>query len=216
MASDSTRFIAVAALVLAGCAIGIVIGRWTVEPAPAQPAPFEHSSALVDLTPIVSELRRANDAVLEAVRERAPTNSKEITGREPAFPDANVLTKLVAAIERNNTHLERADAERQAQRTTQAKLKGPGYPSLDAMFDQMQQMVGVGESAEWMENIGKELRVKHMAWTRDDLLDRYGAPAAIHGSDRGVSFFYERRTSNDRRSVNFLTSEGLVTEAYFH
>lgn len=67
-----------------------------------------------------------------------------------------------------------------------------------------------------MDKSRDELRKLHLAWTRDDLFERYGAPDSIGGGDAGVSLIYSRsKGPTETQSVHFTTVDGLVTHAYF-
>ena len=91
-----------------------------------------------------------------------------------------------------------------------------GFPSLDALFDRMEAISGVGDP-EWPDKVSTELRQAHLAWTRDDVFERYGAPTSFAGGDRGLSLIFQRVVKPDGiETVSFGTSEGLITTIYFN
>jgi hypothetical protein len=210
MASDSTRWIAIAALVLSGGVVGVIVGRWTFEPPPAVATPFD-TPVRVDLAPLIEEIRRANESVLHAVSDSersVPVNST----REVAVLDSNALSRLTSTLERTNELLSRAGNGLRGQPSGLEKWKGDGFASIDAMAARMAQFVG---SDQWSDVTEEEFRVRHAGWTRDEVLARYGPPKSISANERGVHLNYECRLPSeaDPRHVWFFTSEGLLIDS---
>jgi len=56
----------------------------------------------------------------------------------------------------------------------------------------------------------------HFAWTREDLFERYGAPASLSARNRGLEPGYQRKEEPDTtESVVFLIAEDVVVYIYF-
>jgi hypothetical protein len=61
--------------------------------------------------------------------------------------------------------------------------------------------------------VDRELVSSHLAWTREDVFDRYGAPSAVDPGEHWISLVYRRVAKADEPSlVSFITYESLVTQ----
>src|SRR5260221_8609855 len=67
---SATTMIACVALALSGCAVGILLGRWTSSSAPASEHGVEAAASQADMRPILEEIRRAIEALPQAMRVR--------------------------------------------------------------------------------------------------------------------------------------------------
>jgi len=211
-----TTVIACAALALASCALGIVLGRWTDAPVAPAPAPIGMQTAPPDLEPLLTELRQGNEALLRALAARGANSNPDSTPRESVMPSSDTTERLAAAVEKLTGLLERSGTRLGGLSPALEKWKGPGFPSLDALFDRMEAISGVGDP-EWPDKVSTELRQAHLAWTRDDVFERYGAPTSFAGGDRGLSLIFQRVVKPDGiETVSFGTSEGLITTIYFN
>lgn len=199
----STTVIAVAALAIATCALGILVGRWTVEIPTPVPSPDEAP----DLAPLIAEIRRSNDAVLQAVEARELTPSDT---REAAASSSDVLTRLTSAVEQLNELLKSNDGGLRLGRVPPESWRGAGFPSIEAVLTWMRQ-TAIDSDPDWRKKIDSELRRAHLGWNRNDLFERYGSPAGMASSEQGVTLIYAG--PDESMGVRFLTSEGLIISA---
>jgi hypothetical protein len=73
-----------------------------------------------------------------------------------------------------------------------------------------------GNDPDWGEKFDSEMRSAHLAWTREDLFERYGAPTILNARDRGLELGYERKLEEDAiESIVFLVADDLVVYMYY-
>jgi hypothetical protein len=206
---SATTVIACVALALSGCAVGILLGRWT-----ASQSQGERENAAVvtptDLTPIVAEIKHSTEALLQVLRAR-PTSSTTTEGaREPVSAEPGSSGDLAAAIQRLNAVLERGPVNVGGTRPGPASWKGNGYPSLDAMWQRID-VLHQSDSNDMTRPVTLELTRLHLAWTREDVFDRYGAPTGLHPEERTLNLIYQRAAKpGEPSSVQFWTNDNLV------
>jgi len=216
MRPTGTTVIACVALVLASCALGVVLGRWSNPPTAASPTPVEVQTQPQDLRPLIEEMKQEHETLLQVLRERSGASNPSSTQRESLAQPSDATERLAAAVERLNALLERPGTRLGGFSPALERWKGPGFPSLDALFERMEAISGAGDP-EWPQKVSAELLRAHLAWTREDIFERYGAPTSLSAGDHGMSLIFTRSVQPDaRESVTFVTSEGLITETYFH
>lgn len=216
MRPTGTTVIACVALALSCCALGVVLGRWTNASGAGVPTPVEAQAQAPDLRPLLDEIRQANEALLHALRERRGDPNPNFNQRESVAQPSDATEQLVAAVGKLNALLERSGTRLGGFSPALEKWKGPGFPSLDAMFERMEAISGVGDP-EWPEKVTAELQKAHLAWTREDVFERYGAPTSLGAGVHGMSLIFQRVVGPDvTETVHFATSDGFITEIYFN
>jgi len=216
MRPTGTTVIACVALVLASCALGVVLGRWSNPPTAASPTPVEVQTQPQDLRPLIEEMKQEHETLLQVLRERSGASNPSSTQRESLAQPSDATERLAAAVDRLNALLARSDTRLGGVSPALERWKGPGFPSLDALFERMETISGAGDP-EWPGKVSSELRQAHLAWTREDVFERYGPPTSLGAGDHGMSLNFVRIVQPDvTRSVTFVTSDGLITEASFH
>lgn len=129
-------------------------------------------------------------------------------------PDS--VDRLSAAIEKLNGLLEQGGIGAAKAAPSMSKFKGPGYPSVDALWKRFDEQVRPNTNV-WDEALKDELFAAHFAWTRDDIVERYGIPASLEASDHGIDFIYSRGPKLETSGhIRFYTSDRLVTSVRFY
>lgn len=174
-----------------------MLGRWSVEPPPANgvesPAPAEPK----DVSPLLAEIREGQQEILRALRER-PAPVPPMSDREPAVADDR-LDRIASAVEGLAKRFEEEVADRG---------RGPGFPNLDAFLTRFRLFEKGLESSG---TIRADLLAAHRYWSHQDLLDRYGTPNLESGNLEGSA-----RTAYDLGPawVHFNTSKDEVIEVF--
>jgi hypothetical protein len=210
MASSPSTLIACAALLVSGCAIGLLLGRWTGSTTAAEHSPPEAQAQPQDLKPILEDIRRAVEALPQAIRERRDPQPASGGAREamPASPDT--FAELTAAVQRLNTLLDRGAINAGGGRPGAAPWKGAGYPSLESMWQRID-VLHQGDPQSVTGSVNSELIRLHLAWTREDVFERYGAPTAVYPGERGIGVVYKRDAKpSEPSTIQFMINEGLV------
>ena len=214
MASSPSTVIACAALLVSGCAIGLLLGRWTSSP----PPPSDHESAVVlpqtDLAPLLTEIKQSNEAVLLALRDRRNPESQSGSSRESATANPDVIQNLTAAVDKLNGLLERGTIGAGASRVTGDFTKGSGYPSLSAVWQKIDSITSP-DDPDWQSKAETELTRAHLLWTIEDLIVRYGAGTQTGTSGATVTMGYNRSMEANRaNSIGFLLGNGVIIRVY--
>ena len=212
---SATTVIACVALALSGCAVGILLGRWTATPAPVSEHTVETAAPQADLRPAMAEIQRTSETILQAIQARG--SARQVTSSPAESPGVipDNIDRLTAAIETLNTLLQGNGARVAGRTSSIEKWRGPGYASLDALWQRVHQIARGGDD-NWSEKFDSEMRQAHLAWTRDDLFERYGAPTVLNAKDRGLELSYQRRHDEESiESIVFLVADDLVVYVYF-
>jgi len=208
---SATTMVACIALLLSGCAIGLVLGRWSNGPTTTAHSLPEAQTQPQDLKPILEDIRRALERPLQAAREPHDSIPSSASAREAVVPAPDVLERLTAAVERLSGLLEKGGGNIAGGKTARDAWKGPGYPSLEAMWQRIDALHGT-DPKDATGPVDRELVSSHLAWTREDVFDRYGAPSAVYPGEHWISLVYQRVAKADEPSlVSFVTYESLVT-----
>jgi hypothetical protein len=201
--------VACLALALSGLAVGILIGRNLAPSAPA--AKPDEAVASIDLDPIVKELRQINESVQRLTRVGpAPVDSAAATGTSKPISETS---QLVAATPEPQRSIDGRRDGAASLRSEPSRWKGAGYPSIDAMFERITELVkAAGNSASDARTVVyRELCRAHFLWTRDDVLDRYGVPDYTQPEANGINLIYIRTIEqNDKGAVVFKFQGALV------
>lgn len=206
MASSTTTVIATGWLVLAGAALGFFIGRLTTG-SPQDPTTPPSAPANQDLAPILAELRKLNETLSIQSRRSDPAPTAG-SNRESAAPRSDTADRFEAAVERLDQILKGAEARlERGQATIEQAKKGEGYPSLDAMFQR-------AESSK--DTFGDEVRARHILWSLEDAIGRYGTPSSINTSNGSVLLQYSRqKASGESEAVTLVVTSGLVLSGWY-
>jgi hypothetical protein len=208
---SATTMVACIALLVSGCAIGLVLGRWTTGAATADHSLPDAETPLQELKPILEDIRRALERPVQAAREQHESIPSGASAREAVVPAPEVLERLTAAVERLSGLLEKGGSNIAGGRAARGAWKAPGYPSLEAMWQRIDALHGT-DPKDATGPVDRELVSSHLAWTREDVFDRYGAPSAVYPGEHWISLVYQRVAKADEPSVvSFLTYESLVT-----
>lgn len=214
VASHSTTAFAAGALVLAGCAVGLLLGRWTVS-RPEVERDTPASAAQPDLTPLLAEIRRSNDALLLAIRERREPQPSNIGGgaREPVATDPAPLDRLATAVEKLNGLLARGAGGTGSGWVPTEQVQGAGFRDLQALWDRIDALKATGGS-NWQEAADTELTAAYHLWTVEDLFTRYGNHARVQANGTGLEILYRRPNAPEKEEepeVLFEIAHGLVS-----
>lgn len=214
LASSPTTVIASAALVLAGRAVGILLGRWTSASAVIERS-AEAGPPQSDIRPALTELQRTTEAILQTLRARGGTSQSSPDKQESATPVPDGLDRLAAAVETLNILLQGNGGRMLERSAAIQKWKGTGFMSLNAMWTRIHEIAGAGLE-DWSDKLNSELREAHLAWTREDLFERYGAPTVISATSRGLQLGYQRKLEEESiESITFLVADDLVVYIYY-
>jgi hypothetical protein len=97
-----------------------------------------------------------------------------------------------------------------SKRSPMENWKGPGFPSLDELFQRLEQDRQSG--GDWVSAAIAEMNKAHLGWTRDDLFERYGPPTSMGAGEQGLSISYSREKKPGAiESMLFVCADGLVT-----
>jgi hypothetical protein len=162
VSSAPAALIATGFLVLAGATAGFVLGRWSVEPPPANRVEVPVPAETKDVSPLLAEIREGQQEILRALRER-PTPAPPAGEREPAVADDR-LDRIASAVDGLAKRFEEEVADRG---------RGPGLPNLDAFLTKFRLFEKGLESSG---TIRADLLAAHRFWSHQNLLDRYGTP----------------------------------------
>ena len=207
---SATTVIACVALALSGCAVGILLGRWTAPSSLASDHSVEAAAPQPDMRPILQEIRHALERPLEGTRDGHESPPASPSVRETVVPPPEAFERLTAAVERLSRLLERGGTHVARGTSAQEAWKGRGYPSLDAMWQRIDALHGA-DPRDRTGPVNKELTDNHLAWIREDVFERYGAPTAVYPGERGMGVIYKRDAKpEDPSTIQFLINEGLV------
>jgi hypothetical protein len=216
MRSSATAVIASAALVLSGCAVGLLLGRWTSTPVAVERTLPEIQAQQQDLMPVLENIQRTCEALLQVVRERGAVPQPAPSSREAAVPHPEPLDRLATAVERLNELLHETGGHMGIRSTAVEKWKGPGFPSLYAVWQRVK-AISEANGPDWSVKLTTELTRTHLVWTREDLFERYGSPTVLGASERGLDLTYEREVEPGKtESIVFQTADDLVTYVYYN
>jgi hypothetical protein len=172
--------------------------------APGTSGADEIATALVDL--------RRTLAALQSVLERnaaapAPApDRRPVGGAEPA-PDSR---ELAASIE----SLARALRAMPAGRSSDAgdALVIPGWVDREAAFDTaaLRQLYRTDEEGERAEAAARAWSAKHLFWTRQDVLDRYGKPDDVYRDDGFLVWRFHIAGDREWEDFDFRFDGGSV------
>jgi hypothetical protein len=209
---SATTVIACVALLVSGCAIGLMLGRWTSGPTTAEHSLPETQAQPQDLKPILEDIRRALERPPQAAREQHESISPSASAREAVVPTPEVFERLTVAVERLSGLLEKGGSNIAGGRAATESWKGPGYASLEDMWQRIDVLHGT-DLKDMTGPVDKELLANHLLWTREDLFDRYGAPSTVYPGESWISLAYSRVAKGEEPAiVQFVTREGLVTQ----
>lgn len=169
------------ALVLAGCALGFALGRWTATAPSTARVAEAFSPQPVDLAPALAELQQTSAAILAELRERREADVRVPAGGEPGDAEER-LEHLAAAFD---------DIAKRLEKGNPLDRRGRGYAGFDSMSEavrQKMQMASVGLITA--ESIRADIRSLHASWSRRDLLERYGSPETESTSGAAVLMQY--------------------------
>src|SRR5260221_6664137 len=124
------------------------------------------------MSPILEEIRRAIEALPQAMRVRH--EPQPAGARESAVATTEALGELTVAIQKLNGLLDRGGINVGVGRPPTDAVKGPGFPSLEAMWRRVDSVV-VPTERDSQGKIDTELTRAHLLWTNEDLIQRYGA-----------------------------------------
>jgi len=209
--------VASVALLLVGCALGIFLGRWLFPPIVIDRVASEPVAQPPDFTPALIELRRAIETLPSSLQRPTVSPVTEVSLREPAtVSEAPALDKLTAAVNELNDLLRRDRAGRiggiAASNQPVAAWSGQGYASLGALQQAVESHRATGVRSWWLP-AANALTREHQFWSREQLLDRYGAPAFVqaNGASHEVSIDYDGiRSPTGHWTISFVVSEGIV------
>ena len=222
MRSTATTVIGSAALVLFGCAVGLLLGRWMSSPPP--PPDRDEPRAVVpppDLTPVLVEIQQTRAAILRSLGDRDATTPATSKPREPAETLPEELKRLTTAIDTLAGLVGGSGTPQRGLTSTLVAAKGPGFPSIDALWVKVQE-IRKGDNPAFVGALGADLSQAHFAWTRDDVFDRYGTPSLIQlgwqpveggpleSTGSMISLVFKRGD----QVVGFTVAEGLVIGVY--
>jgi hypothetical protein len=213
LASSSTTVIASAALVLSGCAVGILLGRWTASQ-PQVASASATGAGPAELAPLLAEMRKLNETLQLQRETRGPVPTATPI-REDASSHSDRSGELAAAINRLNDVLERTGDRGGGVRASIQKLKGEGYPSLDAMFQRVEALLTAGQNPS-NDLLSSEMKQLHRLWTREDLFEHYGSPTQMSGTGGVLTVIYSRpKEPEGQEVVGFQTMDDLVTSIWY-
>jgi len=210
MRPPGTTVTACAALALASCALGVVLGRWTVAPVGEVPR-GDAPTASIDLAPLVAELRHTNE-LLQGRHGEDLSASPVQASREPATTTMAGSDQLLAAINRLSAAVESIGGVADLASRPTAMHRGPGFPSLDAMWQRALEFA-LSEDPKREQLANDEFSQAHVGWTRDEVIERYGAPSTIKTEPNTLALCYQREMGPERGAVatiGFLINEGRV------
>jgi hypothetical protein len=215
--ATSRTAIASIALLLVGCALGIFLGRWLFPPVVIERASSEPVAQPTDLAPALMDLRHLIEALPASLRQPTVASATEASARVPAAGgDAPALDRLTAAVNELSDLLRRDRVGRNgalaASNQALAAFAGQGYPSLGAV---QQALVThrLNDGKNWWFSAANALTREHQFWTRDQLLERYGAPAFVKadGASHEISLDYDGiRSPSGHWTICFVVSEGIL------
>lgn len=208
--ASGTTVIACLALLLSGIAVGILIGRWAESQPPMDVHAGGSATVPVDLSPVLAELRQLNETMSRSRTGDVPP-SQENQGRQVVATGGSASDRLVAAIEKLTESLESGKGRSLTGKSSDSRRQAPGYGSLDEMWQRIIQQVRSSASGA-KEEMGRELTKAHLLWTPDDLVDRYGPPASVAGSESGLCLIYGAELEPGKPiNVYFDVHAGVVT-----
>jgi hypothetical protein len=163
----------------------------------------------------MAEIQRTSETILQVIQARGNMPQLTPSQRESAtFPPDN-LDRLTTAIETLNALLQSNGGHLGGRSAAVEKWKGPGFPSLNSMWTRVHEIARANDP-DWGEKFDAEMRQAHLAWTREDLFERYGAPTILNAKDRGLELGYERKLEEDEiESIVFLVADDLVVYIYY-
>lgn len=210
-------------LALGGLLLGLVLARFLERPgasprgAPRQEAPAVDDERLGDsltrLEAAIAELSR----VLEQASLPVPAEPR---ARAPAGEAApSELARVTDALENVATLLARQVANRPAG-TSSPSGGQPLVPirvDRGAAFDRldMRAALASGDDRAW-ELAYRDLQLRHLFWSAQQVLDVYGTPDEISNSGGSISWYYEYRLpGGERESLSIEFVQGLVSQVDF-
>lgn len=204
----------VGALVLAGVTVGVVVTRWSSTPTGVAPAATAASPA--PTADELTALRREIEQLSRDVREQLAAASAGSAARSPAKSDDPDLARLATAIERCNELLsERASDPNSSAgraRAAWAASQGEGYPSLEALRQEVVDAHDNDVDGRY-EAALSTAKKKHVLWSREDVIARYGSPAQATAGEHALSLTYP--AADDARqscTLNFVLMQGVVLD----
>jgi hypothetical protein len=210
---SATTVIACVALLVSGCAMGLLLGRWTSGPTTPDHSLPEAQAQPQDLKPILEDIRRGIGTLAQVMRDSPARSEALAASREPAAANPEALDRLTAAVEKLNGLLERGAIAAGANRVSSDIPKGSGYPSLSALWQKIDS-IHSPDDPDWQSKAETEVTRAHLMWTIEELVARYGASSSISTSGSLLSFVFQRPMEAERaNSVIFRTGNGVFIGA---
>jgi hypothetical protein len=209
--------VAIAALTIAALAIGFFIGRSTTGTTPVSDRFESSASSSLDFGPVVAELHQINEALRQRSASVDPSSQRDPAVPGSAEPRVDPSEQLVAVIDKLNRTLESRSAVDSAAHADDSRWKGPGYPSLDTMWDHILEQVRQAhtpgdEGVNARDAVVSDLCRAHFLWARGDVPNRYGTPDFTSGESGGLNFYYFKKLkADDTASIIFKIQNGIVT-----
>jgi hypothetical protein len=223
MTARPNGILAPIAILIAGVALGVAADRWlATSPRPSEAA-AAHDDSGRDVAAALTDLRRAIDSLPASVREQVRDELSSATKREPVDTSESDVTRLTRAVEQLNEVLGKTGggvgANQLRAKGALESWQGPGYASLEAMQRKLEGLCrDKGDDwADFVDSFESELTKAHLLWTREDVVDRYGAPDSIDTAS-GLGLAYNQHSFKiPRRNCwfEFRTQDGLITKVCF-
>ena len=212
---SATTVIACVALALSGCAVGILLGRWTAAPSPVSEHNIEMPALQADIANALNGFQASAEGVLQAIRAREAAPQSAPGQRESAAPSPENLDRLTAAIERLDALIQANSRHVGGGSPAVEKSKGPGFPSLEALWQRVHEIMQTDDPKR-LDTLVTEMCRVHLAWTREDLFQRYGAPQALSGKDRDFDLTYKRGGGEQAmEAFTFKVADDVVVFFYY-
>lgn len=207
------------ALLGTGAVVGIACDRWMQASRPIR------AELLVDTNDAVAdaltELRKAVAAIPAELDKQMHAEPSLVSERRPVqAPDSGVvgLTRAVDRLEELLArHALQGSGVRPFGQSRSEPWKGPGLASLDVMRAKLQAHQRRASDA-WEDEARQEFTRAHLLWTRDDVLERYGAPGHVAAAEV-IGLVYDQVSfvlGEDNCWFEFITSQGIVTEVLWN
>lgn len=174
-----------------GVAIGVAVAPWVTPRAAsgAEAAP----SAAAHAAPDFAALQRAIERLPQELREQLSVVVPTDVARAPIGGPSGDVERLALAIERLNELLASRSIESQASEARAhaawAAAQGEGYPSLAVLEDTLLDARANDVDDRFGSALEEACR-KHRFWTREDVVARYGAPAAVQVMESSLLLAY--------------------------
>jgi hypothetical protein len=215
MQSRASIVLGAVAFVLAGVVVGFLADRWASSSNEAERPSIVRPAPNQDLTPALSSLQRAVEELSRTMRSKSGTEPETATTRTPDAPAVPPFDRLATAIEHLNELLSSGAGRALGRQVVLDAWKGPGLPSKEALSQRIEG-AAAARPQNWQDKLDPELTRAHLAWTLQDVFERYGAPTVLDSGDHdGLQLNYHLGTNPDNpRLVMFTVVQGLVTRVW--